>query len=192
MKIENRLGYFIQEIVIVAIGVAIAVSIGDFKEYLDNQDYIEKTLTAVKKEIKLSQSELDTVLQRHYLLIESFENAIEDNDQSLGELISVLGGVQFPLIKNISLRFFISQKADLVDFELISRLLEIEEHTNVLSDKMKRLADFAYENINNTEEESKITFAYLLYDDIDSEETLMKSYTEFFKSLDHSFQAESK
>lgn len=192
MKIENRLGYFIQEIVIVAIGVAIAVSIGDFKEYLDNQDYIEKTLTAVKKEIKLSQSELDTVLQRHYLLIESFENAIEDNDQSLGELISVLGGVQFPLIKNISLRFFISQKADLVDFDLISRLLEIEEHTNVLSDKMKRLADFAYENINNTEEESKITFAYLLYDAIDSEETLMKSYTEFFKSLDHSFQAESK
>lgn len=192
MKIENRLGYFIQEIVIVAIGVAIAVSIGDFKEYLDNLDYIEKTLTAVEKEIKLSQSELDTVLQRHYLLIESFENAIEDNDQSLGELISVLGGVQFPLIKNISLRFFISQKADLVDFELISRLLEIEEHTNVLSDKMKRLADFAYENINNTEEESKITFAYLLYDDIDSEETLMKSYTEFFKSLDHSFQAESK
>lgn len=179
MKKTKQVKYFLQEIIIVVIGVVIAVSIGNYKDKIDNENYVKKTLIAVEKEIKLSQIEVDSVLQKHNRLIESLENALDNNDQALGELIGTLGGVQFPTIKNISLRFFISNKADLVDFELISKLLEIEDQTNVLSDKMKRLADFAYQHINDQDRETKISFAYLLSDVIDSEETLMESYNNF-------------
>lgn len=179
MNNRKRVLYFLQEIAIVVIGVLIAVSINNYKENIDNKAYLEKMLLAMENEIQLSQSSVDTVLAKHFVLIDSLENSIYDDERTLGEMVASFGGVQFPLIKNVSLRFFISNKAELVDFEVISKLLEIEEHTKVLSDKMKRLGDFAYDQLNNREEETKLKFAYLLSDVIDSEEALLESYSDF-------------
>jgi len=192
MKNRSRVVYFLQEIAIVVIGVLIAVSINNYKENIDNKAYIEKMLLAMENEIKQSQSSVDSVLQRHYNLIDSLENNISDNEQPLGEMIGNFGGVQFPLIKNVSLRFFIANKAELVDFEVISKLLEIEEHTKVLSDKMKRLGDFAYDQLNNREEETKLNFAYLLSDVIDSEEALLESYSDFLNDNKDYLQQNAK
>lgn len=177
MKNRNRIVYFLQEITIVVVGVLIAVSIGNYKEKMDNKKYFKKTLLAIENEIKLSQEEVNAVLIKHIKFIDSLSNKIYDNEQNLVEIIGDLGGVQFPSIKNVSLRFFISNKAELVDFEIISQLLEIEEQTNMLSDKMKRLADYTYDNMNDKNGESKIKFAYLLANVIDSEKTLLESYS---------------
>jgi len=51
---------------------------------------------------------------------------MEYEEQNLGEMIAMLVGFQVPSIKNERLRFFISNKAELLYFELMSQLLEIE------------------------------------------------------------------
>lgn len=181
MKKRSRIVYFLQEIVIVAIGILIAVSIGDYKENTDNEKYIEKTLLAIENEINLSQVELDTVLNKHLKLIEILENKIDDSEETLGELMMNSGGLQVASIKNVSLRFFISNKAELLEFQLISQLLDIELATNMLSDKLKRLADFSYDNLTNNNEEVKLKFAYFLSDVIDGEQTLLESYASFLE-----------
>jgi hypothetical protein len=181
MKKRSRIVYFLQEIVIVAIGILIAVSIGDYKENTDNEKYIEKTLLAIENEIKLSQVELDTVLNKHLKLIEILENKIDDSEETLGELMMNSGGFQVASIKNVSLRFFISNKAELLEFQLISQLLDIELATNMLSDKTKRLTDFSYDNLTNDNEEVKIKFAYLVANVIDGEQTLLESYSSFLE-----------
>lgn len=181
MKKNSRIVYFLQEIIIVAIGILIAISIGDYRESSDNQKYIEKTLLAIENEINLSQVDLDTVLNKHLKLLEIFENKIEDNDETLGELIMNSGGLQSATIKNVSLRFFISNKAELLEFKLISQLLDIELATNMLSDKLKRLTDFSYDNVTSDNDEVKLKFAYLLANVIDGEQTLMESYSSFLE-----------
>lgn len=181
MKKRSRIVYFLQEIVIVAIGILIAVSIGDYKENADNEKYIEKTLLAIENEINLSQVELDTVLNKHLKLLEILENKMDDNEEILGELIMNSGGLQVASIKNVSLRFFISNKAELLEFKLISQLLDIELATNMLSDKLKRLSDFSYDNVTKDTEEVKIKFAYLLANVIDGEQTLLESYSSFLE-----------
>ncbi len=181
MKKRSRIGYFLQEIIIVAIGILIAVSIGDYKENKGNEKYIEKTLLAIENEIKLSQVELDTVLNKHLKLIQILENKIEDNEETLGELMMNSGGFQVASIKNVSLRFFISNKAELLEFQLISQLLDIELATNMLSDKTKRLTDFSYENLTKDNREVKIKFAYLVANVIDGEQTLLESYSSFLE-----------
>lgn len=181
MKRKERLVYFLQEITIVVIGVLIAVSIGNYKQSIDNKSYVERTLLAIESEVRSSQSAVESVLERHLSLIEKLEDELEENEQMLGEMISSLGGVQFPVIKNISLRFFISNKAELIDVEVIAQLLEIEQQTNILSDKMDRLADFSYAHFSDAERETKMTFAYLLSDVIDTEESLLESYARFLE-----------
>ena len=179
MKKTSRLAYILQEILIVVVGVLIAVSIGNYKEQADNEKYIEKTLTAIKSEIELSRQATDSALAGHYALAEGMEELIDNEEQTLGEMVSSLGGVQFPQIKNVSLRFFVANKAELIDFQIIAQLLDIEEQSVILKAKLDRLADFAYEHINESNLETKISFAYMLSDVIDSEESILEAYEEF-------------
>lgn len=182
MKERKGITYFIREIIIVVIGVLIAVSLNNLKESINNRSYIKKTLVAIEREIKLNQSEIDTVLLRHYAIIDSLEINEPEDDRSLGEMIADYGGIQTPAIRNIGLRFFISNKAELLDFEVISGLLELEMSYDLLSEKMDRLVDFAYKNFNNVDEDVKITFGYMLLDVIDSEHTILETSKLFLDS----------
>lgn len=179
MKRTNRIVYLLQEIAIIVFGVLIAFSVENYKEKLDNERYIRTTLSAIENEIRLSQKEVDTVLERHLALYKKLESAIEEKGESLGEFVSGAGGVQAAAVKNISLRFFVSSKAELLDFQIISQLLDIEFQTKLLSQKMDRFADFAIDQINSKDPDTKIKFAYLLGDVIDGEQTLLESYTNF-------------
>lgn len=179
MKNTNRFVYFLQEIAIVVIGVLIAVSINNYKENTDNEQYIKKTLLAIENEIRQSQSSVDTVLKRHLRIVEAIQTDTSEEELYLGEYIAGLGGVQVPTIKNVGLRFYISNKAELVDYSIISQLLEIEHTTEVLSGKINRLANFSIENITDESQKSKLTFTYLLTDVIDSEEALLEYYAKF-------------
>lgn len=182
MKKSSQLVNFLREIAIVVIGVLIAVSVGNYKERIDNEAYLKKTLLAIENEIDASKSEVDTVLNKHVKLFAILEEQIDKNEQTLGELVANAGGFQVASIKNVSLRFFVANKAELLDFKLISQLLDIESQTDLLSEKLKRFADFAYEHVNDTSEEVKIKFAYRLADVIDVEQTLLASYSNFLAS----------
>jgi hypothetical protein len=181
MKKRSGILYFLQEVSIVVIGVLIAVSIGNYKEKEDNEKYIKKTLLAIENEIQLSQTDLDSVLTRHLELYEILGDKIGENEETLGELISSSGGFQVAAIQNVSLRFFISNKAELLEFQLISQLLDIELKSESLKDKIKLLSDFAYDHVREKDDEVKIKFAYLLANVIDGEQTLSESYSSFLE-----------
>lgn len=195
MKQNRGILYFLQEIAIVVIGVLIAVSIGNYKEKVDNEKYIEKTLLAIENEIKDSQPDLDTVYNRHLELFEILRDKLEgsepiDPELTLGELISSSGGFQVAFIKNVSLRFFINNKAELLEFDLISQLLEIETQSDLLKVKTARLTDYTYENIDKGGEEVILKFAYFLSNILDSEQTLLESYANFLKEYENDLQPE--
>lgn len=179
MKKRNQITYFLKEIIIVVVGVLIAISLNNLKEKMDNTRYIEKTLLAIESEIELSKNDVQMVLNKHLNLIDSLESEINNNEDSLGEMLTNLGGVQMASIKNISLRFFISNKAELLDFNLLLQLLEIENQTDILSAKIERLANYSTEHINEQEAKTKLAFAYLLSDVIDSEQGRLESYSTF-------------
>jgi len=182
MKVKTRLGYLAQEIVIVVIGVLIAVSINNYKEYIDNRNYVQTTLQAIEKEIRLNQMDLDTIVERHLTLLEELYHYEAQEEQTLGELVAELGGVQVASIRNIGLRFFVTNKAELLDFDLISMLIQIEDTTEILEAKLNRLANFAYAHLNDTDEQTIETFVFMLTDVIDSETSLQEAYTEFMQT----------
>ncbi|MBZ9778024.1 hypothetical protein LB452_03725 [Psychroflexus sp. CAK8W] len=184
MKKNNGVLNYLKEITIVVIGVLIAVFISNYKDSVDNEKYIEKTLLAIENDIKLSQSDLDTVYNRHLKLFEILREKLEgseplDPELTFVELIASSGGFQVTTSKNISLRFFINQKAELLEYDIISKLLDIETQSELLQLKTRRLTDFFYENIDEGGEEVFMKLAYYLNDILDSEHTLLESYSEF-------------
>lgn len=179
---KNQVLSFIKEIIIVVLGVLIAVSISNYKENIDNEKYLKRTLSAIENEIVFSKNGVDTILKRHIKLYEKIENEFMNQENTtIGEFVSNSGGFQVASIKNISLRFFVANKAELLDINLISQLLDIELSTNLLSKKIERFSDFAYDQVNSKSNEVKVKFTYLLLDVIDGEETLLKSYSVFLE-----------
>ena len=178
-KRSGHITYIFREIVIVVIGVLIAVSINNFKETSDNEKYIKKTLTAIENEIKMSQSDVDTVMNRHVALMEYLGENIDSAEVSLLNIITTQGGIQFPVVKNIGLRFFIANKAELVDFDVISMLSEIETNKDMLTSKFDKLLSFLYENMYSSDKETKTKFAIYLSNVIDTEQTLLKLYADY-------------
>ncbi|MCR9099839.1 MAG: hypothetical protein NXI25_07795 [bacterium] len=179
---RNRLLYLLQEIAIVVIGVLIAVSINNYKEKSDNEAYIKKTLLAIEHEIHDNKSGLDSVLERHIRIYEYMELDSVKEGQTISEMLYDLGGFQVAFIRNISLRFFVANKAELLDFQLISQLSEIEQSTDMLAKKIDLLANFAYEHLSDSSEEAKLRFSIILMDVIDSERNLSEAYAHFLES----------
>lgn len=188
MKNRNWAVYLLQEIVIVVLGVLIAVSINNYKENRDETQYVEKMLFAIEQEVRSSKMDVDSVLETHVRLMDSLEHNLDNNQETLVEMITRFGGIKVPLIQNVGLRFYISNKAELVDFELISLLLEIEFISNLLDQKMNKFYDFAYQHLNDTDEEVKISFAYMLSDAMETERSLLKKYTQFLDSQEGPLQ----
>lgn len=192
MKKRSPILDYFKEITIVVIGVLIAVSIGNYKENLNNEKYLRKTLEAIQNEIITSQSDIDTVLSRHIGLLEKLETDFTENQMTLGEFVSNSGGFQITFVKNISLRFFVSNKAELLEYDMIAQLLEIEQITKILSGKYDRLANSAWEDINENDSDVMLKFAYLLSDVIDSEQSLLESYSEFLKQNQKKLENENE
>jgi len=181
MKTKIHVIYILREIVIVVIGVLIAVSINNYKERLSDEQYIRTTLTAIEREILQSQESVEEVMQRHVTIIEHFEQHAESSTLSLVEELGELGGIQAPFVKTISLRFFVSNNAQLIPYEMISQLSDIESNKETLKKKLDRLADYAYKNLDSTDFEAKVEFIYHLSDVVDSEQTLLAQYKDFLK-----------
>lgn len=176
---NSKISNFFKEIAIVVIGVLIAVSINNFKENYENEKYIKKTLTAIQNEINQSEAAVKSVLKRHIERIDSVQVGLYNEQESLGDLVLRLGGIQSPEIKNIGLRFFISSKAELVDYQIIAQLSDIENSTELLDVKMKRLIDFMYDNITEKDKRTKTKFNYYLENVVNSESKLLELYAKF-------------
>jgi hypothetical protein len=189
---KSQILYFLRETTIVVIGVLIAVTLNNYKESIDNQNYLDKTLRAVKNEVIYNVGEIDTVLINHNELLEYVLENIENEEKPLVELIIDKGGIKGATNRNISLRFFVANKAELIDYELISQLSDIEETTNMLRLKMEKLVDFAYTNVQKADEDTKTKFYLYLQNVIDSEEALSEQYSKFLQNQGIHLDAENE
>lgn len=170
---------FFREIVIVIIGILIALSINNWNENRNNEIFIDKALFAIEEEIKLNKTDMNRIVQRHKETMDSIAMHINNDKISLRQIIEKSRGFQIAELKNIGIRFFISNKAELIDYEIISSLSEIEFLSEAVKMKTERLLDYLYDNMESTNESAKYKFVIYLADVVESENGLLDLYDDF-------------
>lgn len=170
---------FFREIVIVIIGILIALSINNWNENRNNEIFIDKALFAIEEEIKLNKIDMKRIVQRHKVTIDSVAMHLNNDKISLRQIIEKSGGFQIAELKNIGIRFFISNKAELIDYEIISSLSEIEFLSEAVKMKTERLLNYLYDNMEGTNESTKYKFEIYLADVVESENGLLDLYDNF-------------
>jgi hypothetical protein len=182
MSEQNQALVFFKEIAIVVIGVLLALFINNWNEGIKQRKIIEKTMHAIEEEIRYTVSELEEMVEKHELTIDTFQVYLDDEDESINEVIYNLGGFQIPEIKNIGLRYFITNNATLVEYDIISDLSEIEFVSRGFHLKVNKLVDFGYDFMDSNSKADKVKFTKMLADVIESEESLLELYEDFLEN----------
>ena len=169
------------EMIPVTLGVLIALFINDWKQNKENERFMNNALESIDKEMKLNIEDFNSILPKQYAMIDTINFHINNNEISLAEIFEKTKGLEVPTVKNTSWKSFLNSKMELVKFDVISKLTDIEESKGFMNKKLDGLMGFVFDNIESTESKTKKKLEMQLLNLLDSEEELLKSYKEYLE-----------
>lgn len=190
-QLESRnIFSFFKEVIVVLIGVLIALLINEWRESRNNENFVSTILEAVERDIRSSKEDLEKVTAKHLRTIDTMVVYLEDEQRSIMEIVQDLGGIQVASTKNISLNYMIGSRAELLNYELIALLANIESTTRLLDRKFDKFLDYSYQTVEATDTKSKRIFIIHLLNVIDSEQSLLELYDDFLQPNDSTATAQ--
>lgn len=174
----EKIKLYIRELTIVTIGVLIALVISNFKENIQAQKYYKASIETINNEIIANQSSLKRVIEKQINLNDTMSK-YGDSPIPIFEIFHKTGGLQSALLNNSGLDFYKRNQINSIDFDLMSKLNQMEILTKLIDIKLNKLMNFTYSNIFNNSKENKMILSIYIQDALDSEKQLMSEYKEF-------------
>jgi len=177
----KKIWKLIREIIPVIIGILIALVINNWNENRKDKKYLNKVYASIKAELEESNKDIEKSLPRQQVLIDSLTKYMNDNSTSIYQIIDKANGLSGPNIKMRTWNAITNSNIELIEFEKLSALSEIEDSKKNLELKQQKILDFIIENIKTTNLEEKEVFMLLIQEIISTEEYLRFEIEEFLK-----------
>lgn len=172
---------FIKEIIPVIVGILIALFINNWNEGRKEKKYIEKIFLSVNKELAETDADIANILSLQKSYIDTLDFYFNNDKISLKDIILKSNGINIPTIKLHSWKAISNSKIELVDYDKLSALANIEEQNETLSKKTERMGDFLYANINETGKDKKEIMKMLFMDIMGTEIAIQNGIEKFNK-----------
>jgi len=176
-KSEKIKSYLI-ELTIVTIGVLIALFLSNLKENNQEQKYHAASIETINNEIKSNYSSLKGIVEKQNNLVDTIVKYTEDSS-SIVDLFKKTNGLQYATIHNSGLEFYKRNQMNLIDFEMMSNLINMNFLSEVIDSKLDKFSDFIYSNAYSNSKDSKILVILHLQDVLNTENQLLDLYKDF-------------
>ena len=163
---------FLNAIIPVVTGILIALFINNWNEHRKDKNYIEQFYTSLKKQLEETDKEITDKIPFQEALQDTIETYIMQNDVSIIEIIEKAGGVKGPIIKLNYWKALSNSKIELLEYDKLSVLADIEEGNELLKFKRNKLLEFIYSNMTENEKNKKIKFKYMVIELIVTEKNV--------------------
>src|SRR5690554_1879820 len=124
---KKNIKSFIKEIVPIILGILIALYINNWNENRKDEKYINQMITSIDKELKESNKDIKETIPLQKTLIDTLNFYRKDDNVSIGDVMMKANGVHIPSIKISSWKAISNSKIELMDYDRISALANIEE-----------------------------------------------------------------
>ncbi len=178
---KEKIQTLFKEMIPVILGILIALFINNWKQSYDDQKFINSVLSSITEELKENHTELQEVIESHQQLLDTINYHIEDPEITIGELINKVGGIPGASIRNNAWKALVNNRIDLIEYDKISILSNIEEDKSNMKMKFERLTDLIYQGISSSEYIHKKMFLVTVNDLLYTEEQLYESHEQFIK-----------
>lgn len=173
-RIKRNIKAFVKEIIPVIVGILIALWINNWNENRKDTDYMNQISLSINKELTETNEDINTNITLQKSFNDTLGFYLENNKISLLDITMKAQGVYMPTIKINSLKALSNSKIELMEYEKIAALANIEEQKEILKMKSERLVDFLYSNTKETGKDKKEFLKLLMMDIINTELALQK------------------
>ncbi|MDH7447809.1 hypothetical protein [Aquimarina sp. 2201CG14-23] len=147
---KNDFKAFIKDIIPVLLGVLIALYINNWNEARKDRDYIKNFYASLKKEFDETNKEINDKTPYQKTLVDSLDFYSNNETLTLIEVIIKAGGINGPRIKLNYWKALSNSKIELIDYDKLSILADIEDGNELLMYKRNKIIDFVYANLTET------------------------------------------
>lgn len=169
------------EMIPVILGVLIALFINQCKDQVDDKRFLKRVLAAIEAEMHENMEELTTIIAKQDAAIDTIEVYQDDQTVSVFDILDKTNGLQIPTIKNTSWQSFLNSKIELVDYQTISILTEIEEAKYFMNLKATKLMDDLYNDFDGDYNKAKRIFRLQILNLRDSENNLIRLHRKYLE-----------
>jgi hypothetical protein len=160
---------FFKEIVPIIIGILIAIYINNWNEDRKDKNYINRISASINKELTETNNDIIDKLALQERLIDTLDFYKKNSETSIIDIMMKVNGVSVPSIKISSWKAISNSKIELMEYDKISSLSNIEEQKELLTIKSNNLINFVYSNIKETGIDKKDPFKLMILDMISTE-----------------------
>ncbi|WP_252730058.1 hypothetical protein [Zobellia uliginosa] len=156
--------------------------ITNWNEDRKDKKYINQIFTSINKELSETKEDIITQIALHNILIDSLDFYERNNTITLMDIAIKVNGIQMPTIKLSSWKAISNSKIELLKYENISTLANIENLREVLIMKNANLSNFIYPNINETTRNKKQILKVMMMDIMSTETAIQKEIEKVLKN----------
>jgi len=178
---KKNIEAFIKEIIPVTVGILIALWINNWNENRKDENYINNISSSINKELTETKEDIINNLSTQKSLVDTLEFYKKDDKVSILDIIMKVDGIKIPTIKINSWEAISNSKIELMKYDDISTLANIQEQKEVLTVKSQNMMNFVYPNIKETGSDKKELLKLMILDIISTEKTTQKEIEVFIK-----------
>lgn len=165
---------FFKELLTIIVGILIALYINNWNEDRKDAKYINEIFVSMNKELNESNDDIKKKMPQQQTLIDTLGFYKKNDSISIFDVMMKVNGVQIPQIRISSWKAISSSKIELLEYDRVSALANIEEQKELLISKTQYLMNFLYPNIKDTSFDKKELIMFMMQDIMVTERDLQE------------------
>lgn len=178
----KQLSQLVREIVSVIIGILVALFINNWNEDRKDKIYLNQIFSSIEKELEESLLDIEEVIPKQQNSINSIQKYLNNEEYSIYDIITRSNGVHAPRIKTNSWNAIANSKIELVAYEKLSALADIEERKENLRWRLEKQMDFMFQNMEKTDKRKKEMLMMTIMDMVGAEKELQSQIEEILNN----------
>ncbi len=171
----------IRETITVIIGILIALFINNWNEDRKDKKYLNQIFSSIEKELEESIIDIKEVIPKQLASLDSIQTYLNNEEVSIYDVIIKANGVHAPSIKTNSWNAIANSKIELIEYEKLSALADIQERKENLRWRFEKQMDFLVQNMEKTDKGKKKALLMTISDIVGAEKRLLSSIEEILK-----------
>lgn len=171
MKQINQL---IKEVIPVILGILIALLINNWNEDRKDKIYLDKIFASITEELKESNLDLLENIPKQQRLADSLRANLNNETLSIFDIVRKADGIYAPRIRNYSWKALSNSRIELVEFDKLSLLSQLDDSKSNIEYKQEKIMDFLLENLKNTTAAKKEILMLMVIEIVSTENYLQK------------------
>lgn len=178
----KHLNQFFREIVSVIIGILVALFINNWNEDRKEKKYLNQIFSSIEMELEESILDIERVIPKQLASVDTIQTYLNNEKFSIYDIITRANGIHAPSIKTNAWNAIANSKIELIAYEKLSALADIQERKENLRWRLEKQMDFMFQNIETTDKAKKEMLMMTILDIVGAEKDLQSQIEELLEN----------